>query len=649
MRTIVAAALLLALPVAGLAQTEHHGLPSRRAAQTIDQIIVQWRAGAPLKPDAKVARASVIAGVRLNRKRTMSSGAEVVRLERALDRAAVDSIIERLSADPSVEYAVADEWRYAHAIPSDPLFTTEQWYFRAGEAAATRAEHAWDVTTGDAATVVAVLDTGVRFEHPDLSAKLLPGFDFISSAAIANDGGGRDIDASDPGDWMTAQEAQQPPFDSSDCIPEGSDHVDSSWHGTRVASLIAAATNDAQGMAGSGWSTRILPVRVLGKCGGHDSDILDAMRWAAGISVFGAPTNATPAEIINLSLGAEGACSAAYRAAVSEITSRGVLIVASVGNDGGAVGAPANCPGVLGVTGLRHAGTKVGFSNLGPEAGIGAPGGNCVNTGAGQPCLFSITVATDAGTTNPTAPTHTDRINFNVGTSFSAPLVAGAAALMHAVNAQLSPAQYITLLRETAAPFATSSATTTTICQSNSGAVQDSECICTTSTCGAGMLNTHAAVLAAERPYAVLNAPATIDPSSAVNISAIGSFASNGRSVSAHQWSVLNVTGAAPTIADASQPSTTLQVGGASQFTLRVTVTDDQGAQDTADVTIATSTAVPPPASPPAPTPNPPLGAAPSSGGGGGGGGIGGDWLLALCFAASMRLLRRNQLRCELA
>lgn len=650
MRAIVAAALLLLLPASGLAQAEYNGATRNRAPAAVDQIIVQWRSTAPIDASAKLARAGSAASARLSRKRAMSAGAEVLQFDRPLDRAALDQVIAQLNADPAVEYAVADEWRYAHAIPSDPLFTTEQWYFRSAEIAATRAEQAWDVTQGAAETIVAVLDTGVRFEHPDLTFKLLPGFDFISTPAIANDGGGRDNDASDAGDWLTSQDLQQPPFNSGNC-----EVSDSSWHGTRVASLIGAATNNAQGMAGASWNTRILPVRVLGKCGGHDSDIIDAMRWAAGIAV-GAPANATPAKIINLSLGGDGACSAAYRSAVSEITSRGVVIVVSAGNEGGPVGSPANCAGVIAVAGLRHAGTKVGYSNLGSEATIGAPAGNCVDT-SGVTCAYPLLAATNLGFTTPTSSAYTNQrivdssgdAVFNVGTSFAAPLVAGAAALMHSVNAQLSPAQYITLLRETAAPFATSSTTTTSICQNNSSAIQNTECICTISTCGAGILNTSAAVLAAQRPFAVAIAPATIDVNTPVSISAIGSFASNGRTVSAHQWSALNVSGATPTIADASQATTTLQVAAASQFTLRLTVTDDQGAQDTADIAVATSVVAPPPAPPPAPSPNPMPGAGPASGRGGGGGSASSALLLALCLVFSSRLLRGNQLRRELA
>ncbi len=440
------------------------------------QIIVKWRDGTASTAAAAGVRAQKLGALREyglyassrspSKRMCWSSTARSARTTCALCSSA-------WRTDPNVEYAVADERRWPHAVPADPLFA-DQWYFQSVEIAATRAEQAWDVTVGSNATVVAVLDTGVRFEHPDLlrlaqAGKLLDGFDFVSQTPFANDGDGRDADASDPGDWVTAAETQQAPFTTVRVQQQ------SSWHGTRVSSLIGALTNNAEGMAGTGWNTLILPVRVLGKCGGIDSDIIAGMRWAAGIPVPGAPINPTPAQIINLSLGGTGACSAAYQAAVNEITARGVLIVASVGNDGGAVAAPANCAGVLGVTGIRHAGTKVGFSNLGPGAGIGAPGGNCVNPTLtpATPCLFPITAAVNAGTTTPGASTYTDHVaNINVGTSFSAPLVAGAAALIHSLNSQLSPAQYIALLQDSATPFPTSSATTTTVCHVPAGDLQ---------------------------------------------------------------------------------------------------------------------------------------------------------------------------------
>jgi subtilisin family serine protease len=120
--------------------------------------------------------------------------------------------------------------------------------------------------------------------------------------------------------------------------------------------------------------------------------------------------------------------------------------VVSAGNEGGPVDAPANCAGVAGVGGLRQVGTKVGFSSLGPEIALSAPAGNCVNT-AGGPCVFSIETTSNTGTTVPGASTYTDQTNFNVGTSFSAPIVSGIAGLMLAVNGNLRAEQLIARLQ----------------------------------------------------------------------------------------------------------------------------------------------------------------------------------------------------------
>lgn len=646
MRIVAGIVLTLAVAAAALGQSrEQNGLPAhRRAAAPVDEIIVQWRPGSSTasqkQTGVRAAKLATATGRAMEFKQQISPATDVLKFDGPLAGEELERALATIAADPDVEYAVPNKRRWANAIPSDPLFV-QQWYFRSAEPAATRAEQAWDMTTGSNTTVVAVLDTGVRFDHEDLrpadqGGKLLPGYDFISNVATANDGNGRDTDPSDPGDWMTETEAQQPPFAGNDCIPPALNHVDSSWHGTRVASLIGAITSNATGIAGSSWATLLLPVRVLGKCGGLDSDIISAMRWAAGLTVPGVPVNPTPAKIINLSLGGEGSCSAAYQAAVNEVIVRGALIVVSVGNEGGPINAPANCSGVVGVTGLRHAGTKVGFSNLGAAADIGAPAGNCVNSGAGQPCLFSITAATNTGTTTPATNTYTDQFNFNVGTSFSAPLVAGAAALMHSVNDRLSPAQYLSLLRETANPFPTSSATTASVCQVPTAAVQDQECICTTQTCGAGMLNTEAAVLAAQRPFAIAQAPATISTNTSITIDARTSFASNNRTISSYAWSAVGVSGTAPVFADTSQPLTTFQVTAASQFTLRLTVTDDQGGQDTSDIAISTSTI--PPANQ---APNVPPAAVPRTGGGGGGGG--GMNVMMLALAAFGALVRRRR------
>jgi serine protease len=621
MKMLAAVVLSAFVALPAFAQTRDYQGPRLRAPDATDQIIVRWRSGAKAtlaaSPAQRAGKLAASSGLSIQHKRRSTSNTDVLKLDHAMSGSELQAALDKLNADPDVAFAVADKRRQTQQIPSDP-FIANQWYLLGVEAAATHTDEAWDVTTDSTGTptVVAVIDSGVRPDHPDLAAKLLPGYDFISDARVANDNdAGRDGDASDPGDWIDATDRATAFF--ANCATGRS-----SWHGTRVASLIGASSNDGVGMAGTGWGTMILPVRVLGKCGGFDSDIIDGMRWAAGLTVDGVPENQNPANIINLSLGGDDDCNAAYQSAVDEITGRGTLIVASVGNDGIPPGTPANCSNVLGVGGIRHVGTKIGFSNLGAGTDISAPGGNCVNDGPpftdAQPCVYAMQVAYDTGDTVPEAPGYTDRVNRpNFGTSFSAPLVAGAAALMHSVNPRLTPDQYTTLLQESASPFPTSSATTNTICRVPTNFVQGGECICTTVTCGAGMLNTKAAVDAARKPFGIVQSTATINPNVAVNISGSTSFAVDPRTVAGYQWSIVNVTGAAPSIADAAAASTTLQVSGNSRFTLRLRVTDDAGAIDDTDFAMVTTTP-PEPQTPPASSP---IGQ--SNGGGGSF-----DWLL---------------------
>ncbi|MCI0435659.1 MAG: S8 family serine peptidase, partial [Gemmatimonadetes bacterium] len=247
----------LALTAAPLAAAEYNGtFPDHGRIAVTDRILVKWRttAEARVAPDARrdrLARVGESAGLRLQRMREVAPRLDLVRVEQMTSREALDRIVERLAQDPAVEYAVVDQRRWPHRVPSDALFNA-QWYLQATQPAATRAMIAWDSTTGSAGTVVAVLDTGVRFEHPDLQradagGKLLPGFDFIAdsagSVALANDGDGRDADASDPGDWIDSSDIQQPEF-------SGCPLTDSSWHGTRVSGIIAAHTDNGIGVAG---------------------------------------------------------------------------------------------------------------------------------------------------------------------------------------------------------------------------------------------------------------------------------------------------------------------------------------------------------------------------------------------------------------
>ncbi len=329
------------------------------------------------------------------------------------------ALAARLAQESDVEYAVVDQRRKRLSAPNDALYAASvsispasgQWYLRAPDSvvkSSINAEAAWDITTGSPSIVVADLDTGVVFDHVDLGrvanggtsgGNLLPGYDFVTSDFIGNDGAaqaGRDSDPSDPGDWVTLADVRSP----ANIIGCGVSEIsNSSWHGTQTAGLIGAVTNNGIGMASVGRNIRVLPVRVLGKCGGFDSDIIAGMRWAAGLPVPNVPDNPNPARVLNMSLGGTGACSAAYVQAIAEINAKGAVVIAAAGNTTGhSVGSPANCSGVIGVGGVRHVGTKVGFSDLGPEIAISAPGGNCVNTAAGTACLYPILTTINAAT-----------------------------------------------------------------------------------------------------------------------------------------------------------------------------------------------------------------------------------------------------------
>jgi serine protease len=500
-------------------------------------------------------------------------------------------VLERLRADPAVEFAVPDRRRFAQATPNDPLFAG-QWYLKSAETSAVNAVAAWDLEPGRNGVVVAVLDTGVLYEHPDLGrgdagGKLLPGHDFVNVAANANDGDSRDADPSDPGDWVSDTDKQNLVF--STCTISGS-----SWHGTRVAGMIGALSNNGVGITGLSWNSFILPVRVLGKCGGVDSDILAGMRWAAGLPTPGATANPTPARILNMSLGSTGACEASYRSVIDELTTHKVLVVVSAGNEGTMVSSPADCPGVAGVAALRHAGSKVGFSNLGPEVTIGAPGGNCVNINGG-PCLFSLDTTSNSGAKDPANYVYTDEFNTNLGTSFSAPIVSGIAALMLSRNGNLSTEQLLARLKEGAVPFPTAivgnDALTACHVPADTNDVQLAECLCTATTCGAGMANAANSVVAADRPIAAISVPGTVSAGQNVTLNASGSAAACNRAIASYAWVVTQPAASPPAVTGASTSSATVVAPSSGTLTLKLTVTDDQGHADTADVVVGPSSA----------------------------------------------------------
>jgi len=433
-----------------------------------NQIIIKYKATAdisgvkaPAHPD-RISRLSAVAGVQLKYFREMSGDAHVLRLPSKLAVSEVSLIAEKLMALGDVEYAEPDRVLRHTATPNDPQYTN-QWHYY--DTWGINAPGAWDITTGSSNVVVAAIDTGIT-NHADLSGRTLPGYDFISDARVANDGNGRDSDPSDPGDWITLAESVSGFFQ--DC-----DVSDSSWHGTHVAGTIGAATNNGVGVAGINWVSKIVPVRVLGKCGGYDSDIIDGMRWAAGLSVSGVPANPNPAKMLNMSLGGQGACGTAQQTAINEITSHGTTVIVAAGNSNANASGynPASCNGVIAVAATNRSGNRAYYSNYGTVVDISAPGGETNPVGTN-----GVLSTLNNGTTVPAGDTYA----YYQGTSMATPHVVGVASLVLSMAPTLSPSQVQQILQNTARAFPVSST-------------------CNTSICGAGIVDAAAAVGAVPR------------------------------------------------------------------------------------------------------------------------------------------------------
>lgn len=385
----VLSSLLLATPaLAGDVQ-----LSGLQSAPTHQRFIVKYRDGsAPVANTTALASSlkSAAAGLAssqgralgLQEVRKLAVGPTLVRTDRPLDQAESELLMRKLAADPNVEYVEVDQIMRATLTPNDTRFS-EQWGFGTSNASI-NVQPAWDKATGTG-VVVAVIDTGIT-NHPDLNANILPGYDFISDAAMARDGGGRDSNPNDEGDWYGANECGS-----------GIPASNSSWHGTHVAGTVAAVTNNSTGVAGTAFNAKVVPVRVLGKCGGYTSDIADAIVWASGGTVSGVPANANPAEVINMSLGGGGTCSATYQNAINGAVSRGTTVVVAAGNSNTNVSSsvPANCANVIAVAATTSAGARASFSNYGAGIDISGPGQSILstlNTGTTTPGSATICV-----------------------------------------------------------------------------------------------------------------------------------------------------------------------------------------------------------------------------------------------------------------
>lgn len=528
------------------------------AVPAVRGLLVRLRAApahVDLQPDAATRRRPAAAAREDARWRALLAGSGLgaepgLRLEPVgrdawrvvFDRAASPAVVARwttaLAARAEVQWAVPNEREQAlqaAPLPDDPAFAPAdgQWWLHpaGGSDANAIADRlrgvpglrtAWARTTGADATVVAVLDSGI-VPHPDLDARrLLPGYDMVSDwddaagRGYANDGDGRDADPTDPGDWVSAADQTADPARYGGCAVQASD-----WHGAAVTGVLAAATDNGVGIAAATWNGRVLPVRVAGKCGAEVADIVDGMRWAAGLRVCRryagtvdaaqacaewAPVNPTPARVVNLSFGGVADCSAAYQDAIDELHALGVVVVAAGGNGHGVPTRPANCRGVVGVAALNRDGFKAVYSNFGPALQISTVGGDTTD-GAWGPLLADGGLQTlgDAGATGAASPSYPHR----AGTSFAAPVVSAAAALMLAADPSLDADDLVAGLRASARPHVRSSVLPAC------SAAAPGRCTCSTATCGAGILDADQAVAYAQAhaqglPYVAPNWPAQV-------------------------------------------------------------------------------------------------------------------------------------------
>lgn len=320
--------------------------------------------------------------------------------------------VARIKRGKNVVAAEPNYIRRASRIPDDPFYAY-QWNY-----SSINLPLAWDLTQGSDQVIVAVVDTGALLEHPDLKGQLIAGYDFVRDPDRARDGDGIDPDPNDSGDLG---------FGGS-----------SSFHGTHVAGTIAAHSNNGDGVAGVAWLARVMPVRALGVDGGTTYDVIQAIRYAAGLSNDSNTTPPRRADIINLSLGSNSS-SQTEQNTIDQARNAGVIIIAAAGNDASSNPSfPAAYTGVVSVAATTITRTHASYSNFGPTIDVAAPGGN------------SATDVNGDGIGDGVVSTFGDDAHLPVtfgyaaltGTSMATPHVAGVVALMKSVYPDLTPAQF---------------------------------------------------------------------------------------------------------------------------------------------------------------------------------------------------------------
>lgn len=416
------------------------------------RIVVKYKPGqlARMAPDMAIRTL----GVDAKPIATLSNGAQVLRVPEGQS----DATLKRLAAHPGVQYAVRDI--LVQLSTDDPFYEGDvtlsngQTYnkYQADlydKRGGVDAPAAWAQGAKGSGIVVAVIDTGIT-KHPDLDANVVAGagYDFMTEAFMS----GRASDGRVPGAWDTGDWTHTAPW-LGQCR-----YRKSTFHGTHVSGTIAAVTNNGKGIAGMAHEAKVLPVRVLGHCGGWTSDIADAVTWASGGEVAGVPTNATPAEVVNLSLGGWGACPQYMQDAIDGAVARGSVVVVAAGNSAADVvnATPANCRNVIAVGANGLTGKRAQYSNFGLGITISAPGGGeTINDERGQALWIPHGFIWSTGNLGEQGPGQTAIVAMP-GTSMAAPHVSAIVAMMQgAATTPHSPAKIASMLVDTARPFPT--------------------------------------------------------------------------------------------------------------------------------------------------------------------------------------------------